>query len=828
MIAAAVLVAGGLGLVLWLRGRGGDEPAVVADDAGAGGDGVREPPRLNVTPRRGAGPHKATGVVVDVAGRPVIDVAITATIEMGPGVTAMPPKPGTAVDPPVIAVAAADGSFALEGLAAGRHRLLVEGPDIFTSEIRFVEVPSDGLRLVVARRVEVYGLVRDGGKPVAGIEVSLASEAGAVERTTSGADGRVEFGELAQGVFQVWAVAGTRAAPAQRVDRVDPAPPTGWPDVIIDLQPAEVVRGVVIDRATNAGVAAAVVLTPDAAGEAPRYARSGPDGTFAVDGVLAGSWTAEAFAPGYLGVDEVHFTTGGATGYTPRIEVVRGAIAAGVVVDGEGAPVRGAMVAVRGTDAAGSARSFDETAMAERTDRFTGRPTGPVVPGQRFLPRGELGVLLGPIPFPPPPGATRTRVADIVAPGAPAAADQLPAPRPELEPRFVTDDQGRFRVTGLPPGSYRVTASHPDHADGDSATFTLKVGQVIDDLRVVLYPGVMIAGKVTDDHGALVVGATIVADRADGKVTPDLRLQAVTGVDGLYRLGPIAADVNLRVTAVGHGDAERAIKVGELGRARVERTEDFVLARADAVLEGRVRDGAGFPVRGAQVAIVRRDRFQGSERATTDDNGRFTIANLAAGTYPISISHEDFPPLESSGATGAPVDLTLPFGGGIDAQVRDAGTLGPVPGAQVTATGPKGNRAEAIADDQGGLELGPLVPGAWKLAVDAPGYVALTQEVDVPAGSKPGAFTVHDLRIPLARGATIGGIVIDVNGQRVRGAKVTAGARTTTTDELGRFRLTDVPTGTLTIAATREAARGTLDVNLAPADESLTLQITIE
>ena len=37
----------------------------------------------------------------------------------------------------------------------------------------------------------------------------------------------------------------------------------------------------------------------------------------------------------------------------------------------------------------------------------------------------------------------------------------------------------------------------------------------------------------------------------------------------------------------------------------------------------------------------------------------------------------------------------------------------------------------------------------------------------------------------------------------------------------------DVPTGALTVEATREGARGTTDVNLAPGDEALTLQITI-
>ncbi|HTM19653.1 MAG TPA: hypothetical protein VL172_04070, partial [Kofleriaceae bacterium] len=76
VVAAVLAAAGGAGLFLWLRGRGGSAPAELPGDAGTGDPGRKERPRLDIAPRAGAGPHQASGVVIDVGGRPVADVSI--------------------------------------------------------------------------------------------------------------------------------------------------------------------------------------------------------------------------------------------------------------------------------------------------------------------------------------------------------------------------------------------------------------------------------------------------------------------------------------------------------------------------------------------------------------------------------------------------------------------------------------------------------------------------------------------------------------------------------------------------------------------------------
>jgi protocatechuate 3,4-dioxygenase beta subunit len=190
------------------------------------------------------------------------------------------------------------------------------------------------------------------------------------------------------------------------------------------------------------------------------------------------------------------------------------------------------------------------------------------------------------------------------------------------------------------------------------------------------------------------------------------------------------------------------------------------------------------------------------------------------------VVHGDFPAYETTATTDAEVELTVPFGGGIEGQVRDAHTGQPVSGALVVASGP--GKAETAAGQDGGIDLVPLAAGKWTLQASAPGYLSASTRVDVPAGSQPRQVTVRDLRLELARGATVAGTVRDRNGLRVRGATVTVGPASATTDEQGFFRMRDAPTGNVVITAEHHGARGTLAVSLAPGDELVTLEIHLQ
>ena len=815
-------------VILLTRSAGSSVDPEIASDASTAE--TQPPPDRPALPtdKPGTGAHTLTGGVYDVAGAPVQGAVITAELELGPGDESMAMASGLSTTAVVVAVSKADGAFALVGLDAGRYRLRVEGEAIFTAEVRFVDVPSNGMRLVVARQVDVRGfVVEEGGDPVADIVVSLVGEArDTLVSTATDGDGAFVFEQLPEGVFTVWASAGDRAAPAVSVHRLGAGP---FDTVELRLGPAAIVTGQVIDRVTRRGVAAAAGLRAIDGAEPPRYGRSDADGNFRVEGVPLARWSADAFSPGYVTTEAIGFAVGGS--FSPTIELQPGAMVAGRVVDLHGTAIAGAIVSLRGKDTRGHAISVDEQWQRDNEHTFSGRAgrSTSSAADPRFIARGELGVLLGPIPFPPPPGAATLRVASIVDedgvgdPDAPVAL----AVHPDKQSTYLTDPQGRFVITGAPAGAYRMLAAHPDYASfvGTNKR-VLAVGQQVQDVEIVLVPGVVISGLVSNQRGEPIVGAAIIADLAGDELS---RIQAITGTDGRYELGAIASNVSLRVTAVDHGDATRTLALGARSPDRVDRSEDFTLIAADATVAGRIVDASGFPVREAVVTIVSRDRTANRKSGITDDTGRFEIARLAPGTWTIEVNHLGFPSIEVALSTGADASVTLPFGGGIDAEIHDAHTNGPLAGARVVATGPKHAARESAADEQGAVELTPLAPGAWTLAVTAPGYVAQRVKLEVVAGTAPKAITVRDVRIEMQRGAVVGGTVRDAYGVRVRGAIVISGDVKAKTDEEGMFELRDVATGDdVVIRASRDGAIGTATINLAPGDEVATLDISLE
>ncbi len=923
----ALVVATSVGLALMLRARGcgdaggpdstsGEPTRAVAEGEDGPGPLLSPGPRpaLRATPTVGTGTVTLAGAVVDMGGAPVSDAVVTATRELGPGLEEA--APGLATDPAVVAVADAAGDFTLQGLHPGRYRFTVAGEGFFRAEVRFFEVPADGVRVVVTRQVSVVGQVvqRSGvaaggagdagggvsavaARGVPGVPVMLLRDGVIVARQDSDADGAFAFDELPEGVFQIWAGADTRAAPAQSVTRLGPGP---FAPVTLALEAAFVVGGRVIDRVSRSGVEARVLLTATDSDEPPRYGVSDLSGSFAIAAVPPGRWRVEASAPGYVAAEAIEFDPSAATGASaPVVELSPGAALVGEVVDGRGQPVEGAMVSAHGVDSEGREVVFSADAEARQLARAQGLGLAGQAGAGRFIARGELGVLLGPIPFPPPPGSAPARVAvpipelgqvaassrngadppaqrdggvggAVIAESGVGGGDPLAASS-EHQARYRTDARGQFRITGLPPGRFQLRASHPDYASARGPQLALKRGQRREQLKLVMVPGVMLVGLVTNTRDEPVVGATIAAEfRApkrgaarsarpaqlasgprswaqgphdDGAgVSFDDRVQTVTGSDGRYRLGPIALDLTLHVSAVRHGGATRKITIGalaDLPDEQIERREDFTLVVADAAIRGRVRDSAGFPVRAAAVAIERADEHSIAlgRRAESAEDGRFTIDGLARGRYQLTITHPDFPDAEAAAeadtrSDGQLVEIALAYGGGVEGEVRDAHSGAPLDGAEIIALGPDSARVERVADADGGFVLMPIAAGSWRLQASAPGYVAAqSSAIEVAAGTEPRQITARDVRVELSRGATVAGTVFDELGRRARGVAVRVGAGVgaaeARTDTEGRFRLDTVPTGEIVVRAERGEEGGSAEVTLRPGDEVLTLQLTI-
>ena len=238
---------------------------------------------------------------------------------------------------------------------------------------------------------------------------------------------------------------------------------------------------------------------------------------------------------------------------------------------------------------------------------------------------------------------------------------------------------------------------------------------------------------------------------------------------------------------------------------------------------GRVEDPAGQPVEGAEVRVVGsaagdRALMPSSEKAVSGPGGAFAIS--ASHGAMLEARHPGFLPgrvtLDLAARSsrrlvlklGAVTTRTAPTG--ITGRVHSGGA--PVDGALVSARllqrgGPGSAEdlvaAQGISDAEGRFTLGELGPGRHLLSASREGF-AQARAVVARAG--------EEATIELGRGGTVVGVVREAGTGRPlptfrvevrrggRGWKLLLGA-STVVDASGRFELTDLPPGPVTISA---------------------------
>jgi hypothetical protein len=646
--------------------------------------------------------------------------------------------------------------------------------------------------------------------------------------------GKFDVQNLPEGRYQVFAYQGSLAARAVRVARLGAGP---FVPVELRLEAAAIVVGRVIDREEGIGLLAAVELRPVGDDQAPRYARTGQDGVFRIEGVPNGRWIADAYSPGYLSAGGVELQAGQGI---PELALAPGGTVEGRVLDAEGRPVEGA--SVRALTSGQNPIEISALVEQDQLRRFSGRTASavevspsPFAADPQFVARGELGVLLGPIPPIPPPGAIPARPASIIDPTAAGVAFVGEPPPIEVEADraslWATGPDGRYRIRGLSRSKLAVLAVASGYAEARSREVSISPGQHVAGVDIILSVGTYIFGRVADARGAPIAGAQI-------SVKPELggQLDAFSDGDGMYRLGPLTGRVSLIASAYGHVESRRSLDLATAkGTTALEQREDITLEVADAVLAGTLDDSTGATVPSAHIEIIN-GPAEGRQVVVNAD-GAFSIDMLPAGKLRVRVTHPSYPTTELDAVaskTGETQRLRLPLGGQVEGVLYDdfAGT--PIAGMTIDATGPGGLTAEAVSDDKGRWKLGPLRPGSWTLQVKLPGYLPYAKDIDVKAGSAPGVTSLFDQRIELVRGALLGGVVRDTRGQRMKGADITVkrvdGTGPTcdgASDAQGEFRIHDCPTGELTVEATLSGASGSTTVTVRPGDEILSLHVDI-
>ncbi|HMC77696.1 MAG TPA: carboxypeptidase-like regulatory domain-containing protein [Vicinamibacterales bacterium] len=222
---------------------------------------------------------------------------------------------------------------------------------------------------------------------------------------------------------------------------------------------------------------------------------------------------------------------------------------------------------------------------------------------------------------------------------------------------FSTDEQGRFQMRNVAPGSYRVSMQprqappNPDGSRGETGELVnmpLTVASDIADLLIITTPGATITGQISFEQGppqvmpqGLRVNVTPgspdemigIPGPQPAVVTPDLTF-TVKGLLGEFLLRASAPNQSLKAVMLGGtdiSDTPHEFKGGE--------KVTMVLTSRASTLEGNVTDAKGQPSTDALLIVFSEDKGSWrtnslrTRRGGVDPTGHYKITGLLPGRY---------------------------------------------------------------------------------------------------------------------------------------------------------------------------------------------------
>ncbi|HSN85637.1 MAG TPA: carboxypeptidase-like regulatory domain-containing protein, partial [Thermoanaerobaculia bacterium] len=500
----------------------------------------------------------------------------------------------------------ARGRFRIQGAPAYRWVWLgATAPGHSMEETPFRVKPRAGTDLpaiLLEPRLGLAGVVVDGqGHPLAGAEVRTS-----VNETRQGSDwsqpvatdsaGRFLIPNLTAGVVDV-RVTHPGFAPAIRTAMA------GEPSLRVVLRPGHTAFGSVEDEDEKplAGVAVELKRTEDPTVSAitDRWiyrTTTGCDGSFELANLPAGSFTLLLDSPDFgrgwsqvtIPEEEERVDLGSFWPEHPRVT--------GRVVDPQGKPIARARIWSQGrwnvirerkaalTDEAGT---FSFPAPDEGSVRLEVQREGFGMVQREVDPKaGPIEVVLHPA------AKVSGRVLSPEGKGiAGARIKYTPLYLQRTQPWYTTDSEGHFELPEQAPGEIELEVTALGYLPGEKVRITVQAGQSVEDVELVLSPGVALAGLVLAEDGEPLFGASVVNGGEPSQLTK-------TDPEGRYVLSGLKpGEQGFQVTFQGFKDAVQTLEIRP-GENRL----DWALVRYERhPVRGRVLAVDGSPAAGALV-----------------------------------------------------------------------------------------------------------------------------------------------------------------------------------------------------------------------------------
>jgi hypothetical protein len=617
-------------------------------------------------------------------------------------------------------------------------------------------------------------IVDQQGRPLPGAIVSAVDTAGG--RDTASAMSDVQ-GEFVLQIPESWppadvlvTAAGTATAIAARAVPATESIELG----VVSLAPGRVVDGVVLDEQRQPVPGAEVfVYASEASGLlAPGRAISDAAGRFLVTNAPARVRSMAVRAPGFA--DQV--SAGLRTSWT----LERGGTVEGRVIAEDGSSVSDATVQVGDRQASTDARGqFSLVTLGSGDAILIARtPSGRVGSTRVVVAEGMVRTI-----------TIRVRqsavisgiVSDQVTGRAVAGAriHIYQGTAFTLSPTSVSfttasDRNGRFAVSGLLPGLYTVETIRLGYNRLVRPELHLIAGPN-EAVAIALPPEARLAGRVVDERGQPIAGATISAVHPSpleqvARMLRSGRTQnetAMSDASGRFILRGLAAGRGLRLEATAPEFAAARFGGVDLEAGTV-RSDIVLTLHRGLPLVGFVVDTSDRPVAEAAVRYLRLEETTGmplqapiQERppvaAYTDASGQFVVSGLAAGRYDFAISANGYSSVYLRGRqiwpsnSSALPKIVLPPSVGVAGHVLTA-TGDPVAGARVSDVDLTRGIRTTTTDGAGAFVVDDLSEGQpVSLQFDAAGFSTASRAVRAP---------VEDLVVQLTPDTSLRGRVV--------------------------------------------------------------------
>ena len=192
-----------------------------------------------------------------------------------------------------------------------------------------------------------------------------------------------------------------------------------------------------------------------------------------------------------------------------------------------------------------------------------------------------------------------------------------------------------YSIQQLITGTYTVNVQKDGYRDSTILNYPITDGFAKTlDFTLVALTG-KLSGMVTDAGANGIPDATVYATDSVSGIT----YSAITDASGAYQLAPLPFSVYKIIAAKAKYNSAQKISVTLTSAQTAVVASITDLNKNNSKITGKITDASGTALPGAQISIR---GVGGSGTTTTDLNGAFSISDLVAGVYSITISKSSY------------------------------------------------------------------------------------------------------------------------------------------------------------------------------------------